>query len=125
MKKIAKSFIIICLISFQSYATEKQIPIEQKNTSNENPWEIFKETINNYKTSNVKFLYTNATDRDAFLEAADKMKQKISERTDHHSGQKINRIEQTIAIFKLLWDIRDDIQNQSEDFEIIEAPEVQ
>ena len=124
MKKIAKSFIIICLISFQSYATEKQISIDQKNVSNENPWEVFKETINNYKTSNVKFLYTNASDQDAFLEAADKMKQKISERTDHHSGEKINRIEQTIAIFKLLWDIRDDIQNQTEVFEIIDAPEV-
>jgi len=128
MKKIAKSFIIILglgLISFQSNATEKQNLSEQNSVTNEKPWEIFKETIHNYNTSNVKFLYTNTTDQEAFLEAADKMKQKISERTSHHSGQKINRIEQTIAIFKFLWDIKDDIQNHSEVFEIIEAPEVQ
>ncbi|MCP9769973.1 hypothetical protein EGI22_18875 [Lacihabitans sp. LS3-19] len=128
MKNLAKSFIIILglgLISFQSNATEKQNLSEQNSVTNENPWEVFKETIYNYKTSNVKFLYTNVADQEAFLEAADTMKQKISERADEHAKQKLNRIEQTITMFKFLWEVKDDIQNQAENFEIIEAPEVQ
>ena len=128
MKNLAKSFIIILglgLISFQSNATEKQNLTEQNRVSNENPWEVFKETIYNYKTSNVKFLYTNDADQEAFLEAADIMKQKISERADEHAEQKLKRIEQTITMFKFLWEVKDDFQNQEENFEIIEAPEVQ
>jgi hypothetical protein len=127
MKKLATSFVLILglsFISFQSNASEGKNFTKQHSSVSENPWEVFKEVVYTYKTSNVDFIYTSKAEQLAFLEAADEMKGKISENSDFHADEKIKRIDQAVTIFKYLWEIKNDIQTGSEEMELIEIPVV-
>ena len=126
MKNLAKSLILILglgFISFKSNATESNQTITQNPTVNENPWEVFKEVIHSYKTSNVQFYFTPKDQQVAFLNAAEEMKQKIAEKSDFHSEDKLKRIDQTVTIFKFLWETKD--ETEFTEIENIEIPEIQ
>jgi hypothetical protein len=123
MKKLATSFILILGLSFTSFASE--ITPKANTTLSENPWEVFKEVVYTYKTSNVDFIYTSKAEQEAFLNAAAEMKGIISEHSDlSFSEEKIKRIDQAVTVFKYLWEIKEDIQLGSEELELIEIPTV-
>jgi uncharacterized protein YfcZ (UPF0381/DUF406 family) len=127
MKKLATSFILILGLSFiglQSFASEIENTTKAKATVSENPWEVFKEVVYTYKTSNVDFMYTSKAEQEAFLNAATEMKGRISEYTGFHVDQKIKKIDQAVTVFKYLWEIKEDIQLGSEEMELIEIPTV-
>jgi len=123
MKKLATSFVLILGLSFtglQSLASE--IAPKANLILSENPWEVFKEVVYTYKTSNVDFMYTSKAEQEAFLKAATEMKGRISEKSDFHAEEKIKRIDQAVTVFKYLWEIKEDIQLGSEELELIEIP---
>lgn len=127
MKKLASSLIVILGLSFisiTSFASEQKNISNPNNNNNQNPWEVFKNVVHTYKTSNVDFIYKSKAEQEAFLEAADKMKQKISEHSNEHQTEKIQKINQAITIFTYLWEIKDDIQSENATYELIEIPEV-
>lgn len=127
MKKLATSFILILGLSFtglKSFAAEAEKTPKTNSTLSENPWEVFKEVVYTYKTSNVDFMYTSKADQEAFLNAATEMKGKISEHSDFHADEKIKRIDQAVTVFKYLWEIKEDIQLGNEELELIEIPAV-
>jgi uncharacterized protein YfcZ (UPF0381/DUF406 family) len=127
MKKLATSFVLILGLSFiglQSFASEIENTTKAKATVSENPWEVFKEVVYTYKTSNVDFMYTSKAEQEAFLNAATEMKGRISEYTGFHVDQKIKKIDQAVTVFKYLWEIKEDIQLGSEEMELIEIPGV-
>ena len=126
MKNLTKSLILILglgFISFQSNASESIKTTSQNPTVNENPWEVFKEVIHTYKTSNVQFYFTPKDQQEAFLNAAEEMKQKIAEKSDFHAEEKLKRIDQTVTIFKFLWETKD--ETEYTEIENIEIPEIQ
>jgi len=123
MKKLATSFVLILGLSFTSFASK--ITPKANTTVSENPWEIFKEVVYTYKTSNVDFIYTSKAEQEAFLNATAEMKGIISEHSDlSFSEEKIKRIDQAVTVFKYLWEIKEDIQLGSEELELIEIPTV-
>ena len=127
MKKLATSFILILGLGFtglQSFASEIEKAPKANATVSENPWEVFKEVVYTYKTSNVDFMYTSKAEQEAFLNAATEMKGRISEHSDFHADEKIKRIDQAVTVFKYLWEIKEDIQLGSEEMELIEIPAV-
>ncbi len=125
MKKLATSFVIalgLSFISLGSFAAEGE---KASNTSiSENPWEVFKEVVYTYKTSNVDFMYKSEAEQAAFLSAAAEMKERISESPDAKAEEKINRINSTITIFTFIWDIRQDSTQTDDEFAALEIPEV-
>lgn len=125
MKKLATSFVIalgLSFISLGSFAAEGE---KASNTSiSENPWEVFKEVVYTYKTSNVDFMYKSEAEQAAFLTAAAEMKDKISNNPDFRTEEKIKRIDQAVIVFKYLWEIKEDIQLGNEEVEFIEIPEI-
>jgi RecB family exonuclease len=126
MKNLAKSLILILglgFISFQSNASESIKTTSQNPAVTENPWEVFKEVIHAYKTSNVQFYFTPKDQQEAFLNAAEEMKQKIAEKSDFHAEEKLKRIDQTVTIFKFLWETKD--ETEYTEIENIEIPEIQ
>jgi hypothetical protein len=126
MKKLATSFVLILGLSFTglpSFASETT-PKENL-TISENPWEVFKEVVYTYKTSNVDFMYTSKAEQEAFLNAATEMKGRILEHADlSFADEKIKRIDQAVTVFKYLWEIKEDIQLENEELELIEIPAV-
>ena len=127
MKNLAKSLILILglgFISFKSNATESNQTITQNPTVNENPWEVFKEVIHTYKTSNVQFYFTPKDQQEAFLNAAEEMKQKIAEKSDFHAEEKLKKINSTVTKFTYIWNTRQDITFLDYEIEVIEIPEV-
>lgn len=127
MKKLATSFILILGLSFagfQSFASEGEKSLKSNTSFSTNPWEVFKDIVYTYKTSNVDFMYTSKAEQEAFLQAADEMKGRISEHSDFHADEKIKRIDQAVTIFKYLWEMKDKIQVGNEELELIEIPEV-
>jgi hypothetical protein len=123
MKKFATSFVIILglsLSTFQSFASQKV----NMNPTSENPWEVFKEVIHTYQTSNVAFIFKSKAEQEEFLTAADKMKERIAESQDFHAEGKIRKINQAVTVFKFLWDTKDTAQDDNLDLENLEIPEV-
>jgi hypothetical protein len=125
MKKLAASFVIILGLSFAGFQSLAANNLEKSKISvSENPWEVFKGVIHTYKNSNVEFMYKSEAEQQAFLAAADEMKEKLSEYSDFHAEEKIKRINQAVTIFKYLWDTKELIHGENMDNEIVEIPEV-
>lgn len=126
MKKLATSFVFalgLSFISFGSFATGGE---KKSNSSvSENPWEVFKEVVYTYKTSNVDFMYKSEAEQAAFLSAAAEMKEKISEYPDYKAEEKIKRINSAITIFTFIWDIKNDIQLTEQELFPFELPKVE
>lgn len=126
MKKLASSLVIILglsLVVLQSFASEGRINGKSNTSVSENPWEVFKEVVHTYKTSNVEFIYQSEAEQDAFFLAATAIKEILSENSDVRAEQKIRRIDQAITVFKYLWGTKDLIHAEPIDAEVVEIPE--
>jgi hypothetical protein len=118
MKKLLTTIALIGLFSYQSNAADLR---HGEKTS---PWETFKTVVDTYQNASGQFLNLSNVEQAEFINAAEKIKSRLSNHSDEMSVERLKRIDVAVNVFRFIWESKPAEIPMDADFEIPAAPAI-